>query len=129
MQPHGTFEITPRHVFQWTDFHDAGVVDQDVDLAKSIDNFLNRGLNLTGIEQISFNPESIRGATAPTEIDLCALQFFRVPRNDGNLTALRADMPGKHESESSRPAGDDGNLVAQRITRGANGASGYPSAD
>ena len=42
MQPHGTFEILPRHVFQWTDFNDAGVVDQDVDLAKSIDNFLNR---------------------------------------------------------------------------------------
>src|SRR5437763_16750204 len=41
LQPHVTFKILTGHVFQWTDFNDDGVADQDVDLAKSIDTFLN----------------------------------------------------------------------------------------
>jgi hypothetical protein len=42
MQPHCAVEILTGHVLQWTDFDNAGVVDQDVDLAKPIDDLPNR---------------------------------------------------------------------------------------
>jgi len=40
---------------KWTDLDDAGVVNQDVDLAEAIDRLTDGRLNLAGIEQITLN--------------------------------------------------------------------------
>src|SRR6266487_1138286 len=127
MKLHGTFEILPSHVPKGTDLDYAGVVDQDVDLAKAIDDLTNGGSNLRGVEQVALNSQD--RAAARSEISFCTRQFIWIARNKRNVTALRANVSRKHEAESSRPACDDGHLVAQRITCGANGTSGYPSAE
>ena len=103
-----------------TNFDNAGVVDQDVDLAKAIDDFPNSRLNLSGIEQIAFNREDF--AAAGSKISLCTRQLIRIARNDGNVTASLANMSREHESESARPAGDKDNFVVQRIACSANDA-------
>src|SRR5207249_10643189 len=53
MQSHGTLEIFPRHMLKWTDFDNASVVDQDVHLAKAVDDLPNNRLNLPGIQQVA----------------------------------------------------------------------------
>jgi hypothetical protein len=45
-----------------TDFDNAGVVDQDVDLAKAIDYLPNSRLNLSRIEQIALNRQGFATA-------------------------------------------------------------------
>ena len=127
MKLHGVFEILPRHVFQRTNFDDAGVVDQNVDLAKAIDDLTNSGSNLRRIEQVALNGQN--RPAARSEIGFCTRQFFRVAGNQCNVPALRANVSRKYEPESARSAGDDSHFAAQCITRGANNASGYPSAE
>src|SRR5215470_15816343 len=104
MQLHGAFEILPRHVLKRTDFDNAGVVDQNVDLAKAIDDLTNSGSNLCGVEQITFNGQN--RAAARSEIALCARQFFGVARNERDVPTFRADMSRKHEPKSARPTCD-----------------------
>ncbi len=55
MQSHGAVEILRPHMLKRTDFDNAGVVDQDIDLAKAIDYSPNSGANLFAIQQIAFN--------------------------------------------------------------------------
>src|SRR4030095_3523367 len=110
MQLHGVFEILPRHVLQRTNFDDACVVDQNVDLAKAIDDLTNSGSNLRRIEQVALNGQD--RTAARSEISLCTRQFLRVAGNQSNVPALRANVPSKHEPESARSAGDERDLVA-----------------
>jgi len=55
MQSHGAVEILRPQMLKRTDFDDARVVDQDVDLAKAIDDSPNSRANLFAIQQIAFN--------------------------------------------------------------------------
>jgi hypothetical protein len=82
---------------------------------------------LAGIEQIAFNPESIRGAAARSEIGLCTRQLIRIARNERNAPALRTNMSRKHEAESARATRDDCDLVAQGIARRSYEAQHKPS--
>src|ERR1700741_320680 len=109
MQSHGSLEILRRHMLKRTYFDNAGVVDQDVDLAKAIDNFSNSQLNLSGIEQIAFDREDL--ATTRDQIGLCTHQFVTIARDHRKIAAPRADMTPKHEPESAGPAGDEDNFV------------------
>jgi len=90
-------------------FDNAGVVDQDIDFAKAIDDFSNSRVNLSGIEQIAFNCENL--TTAGDKISLCTHQFVRIARNDGNIAASRANMSREHETESTGATGDKDNFV------------------
>src|SRR6266545_1526169 len=127
MKLHGAFEILPRHVPKRTNFNNPRVINQNVDFAKATDDLTNRGSSLRGIEQVALNGQN--RAAARSEIGLCTRQFFRVARNERNAPALRANMSRKHKPQPAGSAGDHGDFVAQRITRGANGASRYPSAE
>src|SRR6478736_4866891 len=62
MQSHCALEILPRHMLERADFDNAGVVYQDVYLAKAIDDLPNSRLNLFGIEKIAFNRENFATA-------------------------------------------------------------------
>src|SRR5216117_1102324 len=109
-----------------SNFDDTCVFDQNIDLAKAIDDSPNSRLNLSGVEQIAFNCEDL--ATAWRKISLCTRQFLIIPRNESNVAASRADMSREHKSESARTTGDQDNLFAQRITRGVNKPRDYPGA-
>jgi hypothetical protein len=106
------------------DFDNASVVDQDIYLAKAIEDLPDSRLNLFGIEKIAFNRENF--ATARNKISLCTCQLIGIARNESNVAAARANMSREHESESARPAGDKDNFVVQRIACGANEARDYP---
>src|SRR6266480_1311773 len=118
MQVHCPLEILPHHMLEGANFDNAGVVYQDVYLAKAIDDSSNSRLNLSGIEQIAFNRKNF--AAAGNKISLCTHQFVRIARNDRNIAASRANMSRQHESESTRSTGDENNFVVQRVACGAN---------
>src|SRR5690242_9419982 len=109
MKLHGAFEILSRHMLKRTDLDDAGVVNQDVDLAKAIDDLPNSGLNLRSVEQVTLNSQD--HAAARNQIGLCTRQFIRITRNQRDVTALRANVSCKDEAESSRPACDQHDFV------------------
>jgi hypothetical protein len=92
-----------------------------------IDNLPDRGLNLIAIEQIAFDGEN--SSAARCEIGFCASEFFWIAREESNLSAFLANVSRQHEAKSTRSASDDGNFIAQRVLRGANHASGYPTAE
>jgi hypothetical protein len=114
-------------VIKWADFDDAGVVDQDVNPGEMIDNLPNSGLNLMAIEQIAFDREN--SSAACCEIGFCASEFLWIAREESNLSAFVANVSRQHQTKSARSATDNGNFIAQRVLRGANHASGYPTAE
>src|SRR6266481_7502178 len=126
MQPHGALEIFVAHVLKWTNFHNPGVVDQDVDPAEPIDDRAYSGLNLSAIAQIAFDGENF--VAAGSEIGFCACEFLGVTREESNLSALVANMSCEHESQSARTTGDEDNFVTQPVTSRAKNSSGDPRA-
>jgi hypothetical protein len=114
-------------VIERTDFDDAGVVDQNVDPVEMIDDFPDSSLNLIAIEQIAFDGENFSAAGG--EIGFCAREFFWITSDESNVSALVANVSRQHETKSTRSATDQRNFIAQRVLRGANDASGYPTAD
>src|SRR5437667_12684238 len=120
MQSHGPVEIFWRHMLKGAYFDNAGVVDQDIDFAKAIDDLSNSQLSLSGIEQIAFNRENF--AAAGNKISLCTQQFVRIAGNDRNIAASRTSLSRQHESEPTRSTGDENNFAVQRIACGANEA-------
>ena len=64
MKLHSAFKILACHVLKRTHFDNTGVIYQNVDLPKAINNLTDGSFNLCGIEQVTLNPESIRGAAA-----------------------------------------------------------------
>ena len=127
MQFHRAVVIFAGHVIERTDFDDAGVVDQDVNPVEMIDDFPDSGLNLIAIEQIAFDRENFSAASR--EIGFRAREFFWITREEGNVSALVANVSRQHEPKSTRSATDQGNFIAQRVLRRANDASGYPTAE
>jgi hypothetical protein len=113
-------------VIKRTDFDDAGVIDQDVNPVEMIDHFPDSCLNLVAIEQIAFDGENF--SAARSEIGFCSREFFRITREESNVSALVANVPRQHEPKSTRSATDQGNFIAQHVLRRANDASGYPTA-
>jgi hypothetical protein len=91
------------------DLDNAGVVDQDVNLAEAINDFPDSRLNLSGIQQIALDGQ--HGATAPGEISFCAREFRGIPCKQRDLTACGANLPRKHEPKSARSARDENNAV------------------
>jgi hypothetical protein len=114
-------------VIERTDFDDAGVVDQDVNPVEMIDDFPDSDLNLIAIEQIAFDRENFSAASS--EIGFRAREFFWIPREESNLSALIANVSRQHKTKSTRPATDKGNFIAQRVLRRAKDASGYPTTE
>src|SRR5438093_11407569 len=90
MQAHGAIEILRRQMLKGTDFDDSGVVNQDVDLAKTIDDSPNSHLNLSGVEQIAFKCED--AATAWRKISLCTSQFLRIATNENNVSSVLTNI-------------------------------------
>jgi len=114
-------------VIERTDFDDAGVVDQNVNPAEMIDYFPDCSLNLIAIEEIAFHSKN--SSAARSEIGFRAREFFWIPCQQSNLSAFVANVSRQHEAESTRSAADQGNFIAHLVSRRANDASRYPTAD
>src|SRR5260370_27352801 len=110
MTQYSALEILAHEMFEWTDFDDAGIVDQDIDLTKPIENPSNRRTNLFAIEQIALNCHYC--ATTRSEVGLCTRQFLSIACNEGNIPTSRANVSRKHQSQSARSAGDEDNFFA-----------------
>src|SRR5439155_14164633 len=117
MQPYSALEILAHQMLEWTDFDDAGVVDQDIDFAEPIDHSANSRLNLFAIEQIALNCHYCVGPRS--EIGLCTRQFLSIACNEGNIPTSRANVSRKHQSQSARSARDEDDFFAWWITYGA----------
>jgi len=114
-------------MIEWTDFDDAGIVDQDVNPVEMIDDFANSGPNLIAIEQIAFDDENF--STARSDIGFAPGEFFWITREESNLSSLAANVSRQNETKSTRPATDQGNLVAQRVLRRSKDARSYPTTE
>jgi hypothetical protein len=110
MQAHGAIEILELHMLDWTDFNDAGVVNQDVDLAEAIDGLTDGRLNLPGIEQITLNGN--HPTATSRQISFCADQFLIVPRKERHFAASSTNLSRQHQTEATRSAGDKRNFVS-----------------
>jgi len=86
-------------MLKWTDFDNASVVDQDVDLTKAIDDLPNSRLNLSGIEQVALHGQD--RTTAPGKISFCAPEFIAIARDERDFSACSANLPRKHEAKSA----------------------------
>src|ERR1051326_207609 len=124
MQSHRAFEILGCHMLNRPSLNNPGVVDQDIDLAKTINNSPDRYLNLPGVEQIAFNRENF--AAASDKISLGTRQFVGISCNDSDIAASRANVSRKHEPESTRSTSDQNNFIVQRIPCGAKEACDQP---
>jgi hypothetical protein len=127
MQSHRAIEIFAGHVIERPDLDDAGVVDQDVDLAETIDGRPDGRVNLIAIEQIAFNRQNF--GTAPSEIGFRARELFTIARNECDVPALLANVSRQHEPQPARSTTNQDDFVAQCVSRRANGATGDPRAD
>ena len=105
MEAHGAIEILDLHVLERTDFDGAGVVNQDVDLAEAIDDLLNSGLNLRGIEQIALDCEHLSAASS--EIGFGPGEFSGIAGKNRNAPALFANLARYFQAESARAAGNE----------------------
>src|SRR5919108_3747816 len=97
---------------------DAGIVDQDVDLAESVDDAPHSRPNLLSIEQIAFNRQHdsvVRG-----QIGFGTGEFLRVARNEGDVAASRANVPRQNESKPARSTGDEDNFFTYGVARRSN---------
>src|SRR5215813_3229746 len=122
MELQRTFEIVARHVIKWADLNNAGVINQDVDLAEPIDNLVNGRANLLTIEQIAWNRQHLTAAAASYEILFRSCQLTGIARDQGNAATLSANVSRQYESEPTRTACNDGNLIVERIASRANKA-------
>jgi hypothetical protein len=113
-------------VIERTDFDDAGVVDQNVNPAEVIDDLPDSSANLIAIEQVAFDGENFSATCG--EIGFRAGEFFRIACEEGNLSALAANMSRQDETKSPRSATDQDNLIVQRELCCAKDTSGYPTA-
>src|SRR5438045_8534859 len=97
MQLHGALEIIPSHMLKRTNFNNAGVINQDVDLAEAIHDLANRRLNLFGIEPIALAGE--RNTASANEISYGARDYVSVASTPRHLAALAAHLPRQHQTE------------------------------
>jgi hypothetical protein len=92
-----------------------------------IDDFPNGVVNLIPIEKIAFDGENI--SAARSEISFGAREFIWITREQGNLSALLANVPRQHETESTRSAADQGDFIAQYVSVPAYHAGSHPTAE
>jgi hypothetical protein len=125
MQLHGALEIFPRHMLERTYLDDAGVVDQDIDLAETVDYSPDRTLNFFPIKQITLS--RLDCAAAPGELRFCPSEFLGLPCNERDLSARCANVACQNEAKPAGPACDKNDLVTQRVTRCADQPHDHPS--
>ena len=115
MQSHRAIEILELHVSEWTDLDNAGVVDEDVDPAESLQRLLNGRLHLGRFKQIAGDGQDF-GAEA-VQIGFRVRKFICVSRKEHNFSAALANLSSDLQAEAARTASDERHFVAIELTR------------
>jgi hypothetical protein len=110
MQAHGAIEILELHMLDWADFDNAGVVDQDVDLAEALKRLLDSGLDLRGLEQIALNREDFSRETI--QVRFRSRELFSIARKESDFSSARTNLTRDFQPEPARAAGDESDFVA-----------------
>jgi hypothetical protein len=127
MQLHALLEIFALHVFERPDFDDARVIDQNVDLAKALESLLDSRLNLRAIEQVAGGREHV--TAAGRELGFGTREFVRVTGQNGNASALFANLARNRQAKSARTSGDQHDFVSEREARGLEKPGDQPKSD
>ena len=111
-------------MLKWADLDNAGVINQDIDLAEAVDRLADGRVNLRGIKQITLNGKHF--AAASRELSFCADQFIIISREQRHFAALGANLSRKHQTEATRTAGDERYFVLERKALCSNRADNRP---
>ena len=110
MQAHGAIEILELHVLDRTDFDNARVVYQNVDLAKALKCLLDSGLDLRRLKQITLNRENF--CREAVQLRFRDREFFGIARNQSNFPSARANLARDFQAEPAGTAGNESDFVA-----------------
>jgi hypothetical protein len=77
-------------VFEWSDFDDPGIVDQDVDPAEVLDGLADCRFNLCAIQQVTLNANCL--AAALREVLVGLREFIWVASDERCFPAALANL-------------------------------------
>ena len=112
MQAHGAIEIFELQVLDRTDFNYAGIVYQDVDLAKALKRFLDSGLDLRGLEQVALNRQDF--SSEAIQVFFRARELFGIPRDESDFSSARANLARDFQAEPARAARNESEFVFEK---------------
>jgi hypothetical protein len=93
------------------DFDDAGVINEDVDLAKMLKRLLDGGLNLRGLEQVALKGQDV-GFEA-SELVFRVLELCLIASEKGDFSTACANLLRDLQTETARAAGDQRNFILE----------------
>jgi hypothetical protein len=93
------------------DFDDAGVINEDVDLAEMLERFLDGGLNLRRLEQVALKGQDV-GFEA-SEIVFRALELCVIASEKGDFSTARANFLRDLQTKTARAATDQRNFILE----------------
>ena len=89
----------------------AGVVDQHIDAAGSLDDVVDQLVRLVAVADVADDDGRVDAALG--EIFARPLQLRLVARGDRDACALTPKLARNHQAEAARAAGDDGRAAAE----------------
>jgi hypothetical protein len=101
-------------VFDWADFDDSGVVDEDVDAAKVVDGTLDERGGLGGVGEVAGDEEDILGGVdgfAFEEGLAGAFELCLIAGGEDELGSGAAEAFREREAEAAGASGDEDDLA------------------
>lgn len=130
---HGSAIGGERLIFDRADFDDAGVVDEDVDVAEVGDGMLDEGGGLGGVGEVGWDDENVVGGVdgaAAEEGVSGGAEFVVVAGGEDEFGPGAAVTVGKCEAKAAGASGDEDDLLSDTsIGAGAQGIGGSCGGD
>src|SRR5262249_24340230 len=111
MNVHGVDEVLAFHMLQGADLDDAGVVDQDIDAAVTVDDLRHGLFDLLGLAHVAF--ERRHRPAARHEFGGDVWQLIALAGNHDDSGALAREAAHELQAETARPAGDQHRPAAE----------------
>ena len=114
MGRHRVLEVLRLHVLERPDLDHAGVVHQDVDARRTLEDLGDRRVDVapsTGCRRCMSSHRRV--AAAPRPEPPRALELVLVARQQAHARALRGELPRQHQAEAARAAGDHDDAAGQ----------------
>jgi len=90
MQAHGAVKVFELHVHERADLDDAGVIDEDVELAEMLESLLHGGVDLSGLELIAFDREDFSAEVI--QVIFGSSELIRIARKESDLSSSLANL-------------------------------------
>jgi hypothetical protein len=92
---------------------DAGVVEDDVELAEHVDRTLHGGLDLAVDRDVDLHRGDGPRVARPLDLGDDLLRLLEVDVGDDDLRALADELLDGRQADAAGPTGDEGDLVLQ----------------